>query len=94
MKVLALIEGANAVCSRYRIEAFKKALAEREAILEVVPLRKGILHRIGDLQEAKSADVVILQRKLLPLWQVLMLRNWTRRLVFDVDDAIFHARQQ
>jgi glycosyltransferase involved in cell wall biosynthesis len=89
MKVLALIEGDNAVCCRYRIEAFKEAMAERNMNLEVVRFNKGILGRIGDLHKAKHADVVILQRKLLPLWQISLLRHWARRLIFDVDDAVF-----
>lgn len=89
MKVLALIEGANEVCCRYRIEAFAEFLAEREMRLEVVRFEKGVLARIGDLRRAKSADVVILQRKLLPIWQTLLLRRWSRRLIFDVDDAVY-----
>ena len=89
MKVLALIEGDNAVCCRYRIEAFAEAMADLGVGLEVVRFQKGILNRIGNLRKAKSADVVILQRKLLPLWQLLLLRRWSKRLIFDVDDAVF-----
>ena len=89
MKVLALIEGANEVCCRYRIEAFAEAMADLGVGLEVVRFQKGILDRIGNLRKAKSADVVILQRKLLPLWQLLLLRRWSKRLIFDVDDAVF-----
>jgi len=89
MKVLALIEGDNAVCCRYRIEAFEEAMAELEMSLEIVQFRKGILARIGDLHKGKLADVVILQRKLLPLWQTSLLRKWARRLIFDVDDAVY-----
>ncbi len=89
MRVLALIEKANEVCCRYRIEAYRPALAEYGMELEVVALRKGIMGRLGDLRKSRAADVVILQRKLLPLWQVTLLRNWADRLIFDVDDAIF-----
>jgi hypothetical protein len=89
MKVLALIDDANAVCCRYRIEAFDEAMAERDMSLEVVRFNKGILGRISDLYKVKHADVVILQRKLLPLWQISLLRHWARRLIFDVDDAVF-----
>jgi glycosyltransferase involved in cell wall biosynthesis len=89
MKVLALIEGANEVCCRYRIEAFGDLMAELGVGLEVVRFRKGIWKRIGDLRRAKSADVVILQRKPLPRWQLLLLRRWSKRLIFDVDDAVF-----
>jgi glycosyltransferase involved in cell wall biosynthesis len=89
MKLLALIEGDNEVCCRYRIEAFAEAMAERQMMLEVVRFQKGLLARLGNLGKAKSADAVILQRKLLPRWQTLLLRKWSKRLIFDVDDAVF-----
>jgi glycosyltransferase involved in cell wall biosynthesis len=89
MKVLALIDDANAVCCRYRIEAFAHAMDREDMSLVIVRFEKGILRRIGNLHKAKQADVVILQRKLLPLWQTALLRRWARRLIFDVDDAVF-----
>jgi glycosyltransferase involved in cell wall biosynthesis len=35
-------------------------------------------------------DVVVLQRKLLPRWQLKILRRNARRLVFDFDDAVLY----
>ena len=89
MKVLGLIQGPNDVCCRYRIEAFRSSLADRDLDLEIVTLRKNVLGRLGDLRKAKKADVVILQRKLLSFWEISLLRNWSKRLIFDVDDAIY-----
>jgi glycosyltransferase involved in cell wall biosynthesis len=89
MKVLALIQASNEVCCRYRVEAFRAALTEQGFDLEILPLRKGILGRLGDLRKAKTADVVILQRKLLPLWELSLLRNWSKSLIFDLDDAVY-----
>lgn len=89
MKVLALIQASNEVCCRYRIEAYRAALAEEGFELEIVALRKGILGRLGDLRRAKTADAVILQRKLLPLWELSLLRSWSKNLIFDVDDAVY-----
>jgi glycosyltransferase involved in cell wall biosynthesis len=89
MRALTLIEGANEVCCRYRIEAFREVMADRDLQLEVVSLKKDIWGRLGDLRKAHNADIVILQRKLLPLWQFALLRNWSKRLVFDFDDAVF-----
>ena len=63
--------------------------ANDDISLEVVRFDKGLLGRIGNLRKARSADVVILQRKLLPRWQTALLRKWSRRLIFDVDDAVF-----
>jgi len=89
MKVLALVEGLEHVCYRYRIGAFAWALAERGLTLEVSPLRRHTLRRTGQLLAVDRADVVILQRKLLPLWQLRMLRCAAPRMVYDVDDAVF-----
>lgn len=90
MKVLALTEGPNHVCYRYRIQAFAPALAERGWTLESLPLLPNTFERSGQLREAAGAEVVVLQRKLLPLWQLRMLRRHARVLVYDFDDALFH----
>ena len=37
----------------------------------------------------RSADVLIVQRKLLPAWQLRMVRSRIRWLVYDYDDAVF-----
>jgi len=89
MKVLALTEGPDHVCARYRIEAFAWALAERGYELEVQPLRKDLPGRLRQMRGAGRAGAVILQRKLLPLWQLALLRRRATRLIYDVDDALF-----
>jgi glycosyltransferase involved in cell wall biosynthesis len=90
MKVLALTEGPNHVCYRYRIEAFAAALREGGWTLESLPLLPGTIQRSPQLRLAAEFDAVILQRKLLPLWQVRLLRRASRRLIYDFDDALFH----
>jgi glycosyltransferase involved in cell wall biosynthesis len=44
---------------------------------------------VQTLRKARRADVAILQRKLLPLWQIHFLRRAADRLVYDFDDALF-----
>jgi glycosyltransferase involved in cell wall biosynthesis len=89
VKVLALTEGPNHVCYRYRLEAFAWALADRGWTLESLPLAANTFERSPQLREAQAADVVILQRKLLPLWQLHRLRRSARVLLYDFDDALF-----
>ena len=89
MKALALIESPNHVCYRYRIEAFAWELARRDIMLEVAPMDHGLVPRIQRLLAVRHADVVILQRKLLPLWQLRLLRHLAPRLIYDVDDSLF-----
>jgi hypothetical protein len=90
MKLLALVEGPNHVCHRYRIAAFAGALAERGWTLESLPLAHHTMERRAQLREAASADAVLLQRKLLPLWQLRLLRKLAPVLIYDFDDALFH----
>ena len=90
MKVLALIENAEHVCFRYRLNALAWAMAEQGLYLEGVPLEKALGARLRQLLAIGRADVVILQRKLLPAWQLALLRRRAKFLVYDVDDALFH----
>lgn len=89
MKMLALTEAPNHVCYRYRLEAFAPALNARGWTLESLPLESHTFARSPQLRAAAGADVVVLQRRLLPLWQLRMLRKAARRLVYDFDDALF-----
>ena len=89
MRLVALIEALDHVCYRYRVEAFAWALREHGLALEPVPLRRGTFRRVRQLRAACRADVVLLQRKLLPLWQLRMLRRAAPCLIYDVDDAVF-----
>jgi hypothetical protein len=88
MKVLALIESADHVCYRYRFNALAWALAQEGLWLEALPIQRGI-GRIATLLAGSRADLVILQRKLLPAWQLAILRQHAKYLVYDIDDALF-----
>jgi glycosyltransferase involved in cell wall biosynthesis len=97
MRILALIEQRGHVSSRYRLEAFAPALRARGASLHLAPVARNIPERLRLLRSARDFDLVILQRRLLPLWQLALLRWSARRLVFDFDDAMhlrdsFHRR--
>lgn len=89
MRVLALVQSADHVCCRYRLAAFAWELAERGLRLELTPIERGLNRRLRQIHKVGEADLVILQRKLLPLWQIALLRRSVRRLVFDFDDAVF-----
>ncbi len=88
MKVLALIESADHVCYRYRFNALAWYLAEEGLLLEALPIQRG-LRRIPTLLAGSRSEIVILQRKLLPAWQLALLRRNAKCLVYDIDDALF-----
>jgi len=88
MKLLALVEEPDHVCCRYRVRAFEPALAEAGSSLTCEGLDRRAFFRAIQLHRAKDFDSVILQRKLLPSWQLNALRRAARHLVFDFDDAV------
>jgi glycosyltransferase involved in cell wall biosynthesis len=57
--------------------------------LRLRPWPRTWLSRLLLRRELGRADVVILQRKLLPAWQLALLRRATDRFLFDFDDAVF-----
>ncbi len=88
MKLLALVESPDHVCCRYRIRAFAAALRDAGYSLSCEGLHRGAVFRSLQLHRAAQFDAVILQRKLLPSWQLNALRRSARHLVFDFDDAV------
>ena len=90
MKALALVEAPDHVCCRYRVRAFEGALAASGWSLTIEPLATGLLHRLIQFGRASRFDSVLLQRKLLPAWQLGELRRRARHLIFDFDDAVLY----
>jgi Glycosyl transferases group 1 len=88
MRLLALVDSPDHVCCRYRIRAFEPALENAGWSLSCQELKRAILPRLAQLCAASSYESVILQRKLLPAWQLAILRKHARHLVFDFDDAV------
>ena len=68
MNVLALIEQPGNVCCRYRIDAYAPELTKRGHRLQAISLREGGRLRFLLYHAVADADLVILQRKLLPSW--------------------------
>lgn len=90
MKALALVDAPNHVCSRYRLRAFEPALQQAEWSLVPQALARGAYRRWRQLAQAAEYDAVVLQRRLLPGWQLHQLRRRSRRLIFDFDDAVLY----
>lgn len=90
MKALALVDAPEHVCCRYRLRAFEPALAEAGWSLTLRSLARGAFRRWFQFAQAAEFDTVILQRKLLPGWQIQELRRRARHLVFDFDDAVLY----
>jgi len=90
VKAIALIEAPNHVCARYRIAAFAPALRDAGCYLTFVAIPRSALRRLLLFSRLRDFDTVILQRRLLPSYQLKYLRRNARRLIFDFDDAVFY----
>lgn len=89
MDVVALVPGRDHVCTRYRIAAYSEHLARVGLSLRLEPLANGAASRLQQMNQVRRNQIVLLQRKLIPLWQLLILRQRARLLVYDFDDAVF-----
>jgi len=90
MKALALVDSPDHVCCRYRVRAFGPALSKAGWALSFEALERNSLKRYRQLGRVDQYDAVLLQRRLLPLWQLKLLRHRARRLIFDFDDAVLY----
>src|SRR5256885_8730500 len=89
MRIVALVNSAEHVCCRYRVAAFRAPLEQAGHRLEVRAWPGFWLSRLLLLRSLAHADLVIVQRKLLPAWQLRIIRRRVRWLVYDFDDAVF-----
>lgn len=89
MDVVALVPSRNHVCVRYRIAQFEQHLAAAGLKLTLEPLAGTFGERVKQLNRNRTGQITLLLRKLLPFWQLAMLRRRTRTLIYDFDDAVY-----
>jgi glycosyltransferase involved in cell wall biosynthesis len=88
MRVLCLTFGDAATASTfYRIHQYQTPLADQEVHLEAIPARQ-----FRDWNSIQTFDAVLVQKSLLSTSRVRQLRRAARRLLYDVDDAIWHPQ--
>jgi glycosyltransferase involved in cell wall biosynthesis len=87
--LIALVESPEHVCCRYRLAAFRPALEQAGHTLELNPWPPSATAHLFWPSSVRQADAVIVQRRLLPRWQLFLLRRAALRLIFDFDDAVF-----
>jgi glycosyltransferase involved in cell wall biosynthesis len=85
----ALVESIDHVCCRYRLAAFRPYLAQAGYHLDLRSWPRRWCSWLRHEGDVRSADAIILQRKLLSTWRLHLLRRAARVLLFDFDDAVF-----
>lgn len=86
MHLTAYVESADHVCCRYRVTAFGPHLLAAGHRLDLRMLPNRWFDR---LRTGSDASAVLLQRRLLPPWQLALLRRRCDVLLYDFDDAVF-----
>jgi glycosyltransferase involved in cell wall biosynthesis len=89
MRITALVKDTEHVCCRYRIAAFRPHLLGAGHTLDIRGWPGFWLSRLQLYHHLQHADLLIVQRKLLPAWQLRMVRRRVRWLAYDYDDAVF-----
>jgi glycosyltransferase involved in cell wall biosynthesis len=89
LRLVALVESVDHVCCRYRLAPFCATLACAGHHLAIRPLPRSPFGRLAIGYGLDESEAIIVQRKLLPVWVVELLRRRVRKLIFDFDDAVW-----
>jgi glycosyltransferase involved in cell wall biosynthesis len=87
MKIFALTNGdVSCASTLYRLLQFRP-LMERDGVAFDYARAAGFT----DFERLHDADVVVIQKHLLPADRITRIREHSRRLVYDIDDTIWHS---
>src|SRR5262245_50216999 len=89
MRVTALVKNLDHVCCRYRVAAFRAHFESLGHSLQICPWTGPWFVRQLFPAFWDCIDVLLVQRKLFPSWQLNLLRRRVRWLIYDFDDSIF-----
>jgi glycosyltransferase involved in cell wall biosynthesis len=78
---------------RQRIEIYLEKMLNRGVVASVVKLPKSEIERFRLFKKASKFDAVLLQKKCLNLFDALCLRKFSRKIIYDFDDAIMFSSQ-
>ncbi|OGV71449.1 MAG: hypothetical protein A3B82_01665 [Methylophilales bacterium RIFCSPHIGHO2_02_FULL_57_10] len=88
-RILFVSKGEKASSTRYRALQFFPCFTKYGYQPSHVTASGGLVAILDALWQASRADIVVVLRKTFPLTLLWLLRRVSRRLIFDLDDAIF-----
>jgi glycosyltransferase involved in cell wall biosynthesis len=91
IRVLFVSKGSEHPAGRYRVTQYLGWLVEHGVQPQVVPFPDSVLDWRGLFLAANPHDIIVIQKKRLPILPMLMVRRGHARLIYDVDDAVMYA---
>lgn len=88
LKLLFLSTRPGRPSYRYRVDQMLPHFqaAGHQCTVRFFP--KNIFSRLLMYRDLSRYDVVFIQKRLISPWELALVRRWSRKLVFDVDDAV------
>jgi len=91
MRLLIITNNPNRASFRQRIGVYLGILQANSIACEVVKLPTGFLARRRLFKEAAGYEAVLLQKKRLNYLDALWLREYSRKIIYDFDDAVMYS---
>ena len=91
MNLLIISNNPNRASFRQRIEVYLKILDSGNIHCEVARLPSGGLARLKLFKQATAFEGVLLHKKCLNLLNAVWLRKYSRKIIYDFDDAIMYS---
>ena len=87
--ILFLIMGRNVPSSKFRVLAYLPLLDREGWTYDIVAGGMGLIQKLRILKRAPEYRVIFIQKKLMPVHYVHLLRWRNPRLIYDFDDALY-----
>ena len=91
MNLLILTNNLNRASFRLRIEVYLDTLQANGIDCQVAQLPSGNLARRKLFKKAADFDGVFLHRKILNIFDAFWLRRYSRKIIYDYDDALMYS---
>jgi len=94
MNLLVVTNNPTNASFRQRIEVHLDTLHENGIDCEVAKLPSGFFERRKLFQQTAGFDGVFLHRKILNLRDAFWLRRYSRKIIYDFDDAVMYSAKK